>query len=71
MSLHERDRDRLQSSRYVERRMDVDLEDHAAVLGGEIDAAEGQGQQSRRCYCEPVVLRREVLGGDDRGHCAP
>jgi hypothetical protein len=68
MSLHEWDRDRLQSFRYVEHGMDVDLEDHAAVLGGEIDATEGQAQRSRRGYCEAAVLRREVLGGDDRGH---
>ena len=40
MSLHERDRDRFQSSRYVKRWVDVDLEDDAAMLGGEIDATE-------------------------------
>jgi hypothetical protein len=44
MSLHERDRDLLQSPRYVKRRMNIDLEDHAAVLGGEVDATEGQAQ---------------------------
>ena len=71
MSLHERDRDLLQPPRYVERRMNIDLEDHAAVLGGEVDATEGQAQRSRGGDCEVAVLRREVFGRDDRGHRTP
>ena len=63
MSLHERDSDCFQSCGYVEHRLDVDLEDHAAVLGHEVDPAEGQPERSGRRDREPPVLDGGFLSG--------
>jgi hypothetical protein len=71
VSLDERDGEGLEPTRYVDYRMHVDFEDYASLFDGQVHAAEGQAQRSRRGDGQLGECGREVVDGNGGGHRTP
>lgn len=69
--LNERQGDGLKPTRHVQHRKHVDFGDHAPILNGQINAAEGQTQRPRRRDGQLGEFGREAVDGNGGGHGAP